>query len=92
MVPDKWKVSKSVGFARVNQSGLTWQCAPGKIGPNNLVHYRPPSQGSSPGCSSTIQSFPPPPTSYPTSMESENNDYMKAALCQIKEENQHNSA
>ena len=25
-------------------------------------------------------------------MESENNDYMKAALCQIKEENQHNSA
>jgi len=58
----------------------------------NLVHYRPPSQGSSPGCSSTIQSFPPPPTSYPTSMESENNDYMKAALCQIKEENQHNSA
>ena len=30
--------------------------------------------------------------SYSGGMEGESNEYMKAALCQIKEENQHNSA
>ena len=57
----------------------------------NLVHYRPPSQGSSP-CPS-IQSFAQAGNgSYSNAnMEHENSDYMKSALCQIKEENSHNS-
>ena len=61
----------------------------------NLVHYRPPSQGSSP-CPS-LQNFPgqsgPNTTTYSANaMEAENNEYMKSALCQqIKEENGHNS-
>ena len=69
----------------------------------NLVHYRPPSQGSSP-CPS-LQNFPGPgqagsgpnnttnSQSYSTNtMEADNNEYMKSALCQqIKEENGHNS-
>ena len=62
----------------------------------NLVHYRPPSQGSSP-CPS-LQNFPGagpgPAQSYSNTMETqpENSEYMKSALCQIKEENSHNSA
>ena len=58
----------------------------------NLVHYRPPSQGSSP-CPS-IQSFSQGgnTNNYSnTNMDHENSEYMKSALCQIKEENSHNS-
>ena len=67
----------------------------------NLVHYRPPSPGGSPCPSLQGFSHPSGPQGYSNNINQSSdqeaaNEYMKqsataAQLCQIKEENSHNS-